>query len=785
MKPDRNEVTIDARSTELLAEYQRRICRATDQLFVWVICLQWAGGILLAYLVTPRTWIGDSSTPHYHFWAAWYLGGIISAFPIFLGLRYPGAKLTRYVIAIAQVVWSSLLIHLTGGRIETHFHIFGSLALLAFYRDYNVIIIATVIVGVDHLIRGTWWPESVFGVFVSSPYRWIEHVAWVLFEDIFLFASLKRVRQEMRELCQRQSDLESTNRTIEKTVKERTVELQQARNFSRAVTDSIHASICILDANGNIIDTNAHWEEFASLHGSNREVIGTGANYLDTCLIAEDAWHSDGLSVAAAISEIADANLDHYTNEYPYRFASELRWFQVRFSSLRENGETLIVVAHLEVTDRVHASELLSAAKLEAEKLAYVAEYTDNAVVITDNHGRIEWVNEGFHRVTGYTLDEVRGEKPGQLLQGPATDPRTVAEMNQALAQESGFDVELINYTKSGEEYWVAVEVRPIHDDDNRVVKYIAVESDITQRKREAAERARLNQELIAASRHAGMADVATGVLHNIGNVLTSVNVSLEFVSDRLGKSTIPNICQAGGLVREHLDDFSDYVQNNERGKHLPDFLALATEKLAGDYDAIKTEIEGLRTNVEHMKEVVAMQQTYAKQRPIRQRIAISKVVHDSVNAVGFATEKQGIKLELELRYSGDLVTDKHTVIQILVNLLMNAKQAVSNVEGQNPCVRIITDVTDDSVVTISVCDNGIGIASDQLPRIFEHGFTTKDNGHGFGLHSSANAAKSLSGKLRASSDGPGQGATFTLELPNRSQEIEQCGIAKPEMVGS
>ena len=190
---------------------------------------QWFAGIIIAVIVSPRTWAGQSSSIHLHVWAAIFLGGAISSFPILLALIRPGAAFTRYTISVAQMLFSGLLIHLTGGRIESHFHIFGSLAFLAFYRDWRVLIPATIVVALDHLVRGIFFPYSVYGVLTASPWRSVEHAAWVIFEDIFLVISCLSSVREMRLIAARQVELEATNEIIEEKVTQRTAQLEAAR----------------------------------------------------------------------------------------------------------------------------------------------------------------------------------------------------------------------------------------------------------------------------------------------------------------------------------------------------------------------------------------------------------------------------------------------------------------------------------------------------------------------------------------------------------------------------
>jgi signal transduction histidine kinase len=196
------------RVDSLLGEYQRDIYRRTDRLFAWLMGLQWVAGIIFALWVSPLAWSGIVSSVHLHVWAAVVLGGLVSVFPALLAVMRPGELSTRYTIAVAQMLMSALLIHLTGGRIETHFHVFGSLAFLAFYRDWRVLIPATVVVALDHMLRGIFWPQSVYGVLLPSEWRWVEHAAWVIFEDVFLVVSCRRSVAEMRERAERTAALE-------------------------------------------------------------------------------------------------------------------------------------------------------------------------------------------------------------------------------------------------------------------------------------------------------------------------------------------------------------------------------------------------------------------------------------------------------------------------------------------------------------------------------------------------------------------------------------------------
>jgi PAS domain S-box-containing protein len=204
--PEANSV----RSTHLFRQHQDEIYRGTDQLLSKLMLCQWIGCVVVALLMSAHTWAGETRSIHIHVWAALLLGGTISIFPVWLARVWPGHAITRHVFATAQMLMSALLIGLTGGRIETHFHVFASLVILSFYRDWRILIPATLVVALDHLIRGIYWPYSVYGVLTASPWRSLEHAGWVLFTDVFLVISCLRSVGEMRAIANRTAALEAS-----------------------------------------------------------------------------------------------------------------------------------------------------------------------------------------------------------------------------------------------------------------------------------------------------------------------------------------------------------------------------------------------------------------------------------------------------------------------------------------------------------------------------------------------------------------------------------------------
>ncbi|MDI1315597.1 ATP-binding protein [Prosthecobacter sp.] len=491
----------EERTARLYRISQRRNHILTDRLFAKLMVMQWLGGLVIAVWISPMAWNGSGIQPLWHVWAALCLGGAISAAPVLLAWRRPGRVVTRHVIAVTQILTSALLIHLTGGRFETHFHIFGSLTFLAFYRDWRVLVTATLVVAVDHFVRGIYWPLSIFGVMDAGQWRWLEHLGWVLIEDVFLMISIQQNLTETLEVAKRRSRLESINAHIENQVIERTAEL-----------------------------TEAH-------------------------------------------------------------------------------------------------------------------------------------------------------------------------------------------------------------------------------------------KQLLMTSRQAGMAEVATNVLHNVGNVLNSVNVSAETVAKKVRHFRISSLKSVAQLLREHEHNLSDFLTKDSRGIELPSYLVQLADNLAEPQKVILEEVKRLQNNIEHIKQIVTMQQNHARVAGILETLDVVEIIEDAINISTASLTRHEVALVREFESVPPVVLDRHKVMPILVNLLSNATHALAQV-GNDKQLKVRVALCGGGCVKIKVIDNGAGIAPENLTRIFQHGFTTRKDGHGFGLHSGALAAREIGGKLTADSDGIGRGAVFTLELP-------------------
>jgi signal transduction histidine kinase/CheY-like chemotaxis protein len=225
-----------ARRAVLLKQQCDAAAHRADQMFAILMLVQWVAAVACAVFLSPYTWAGREFAVHQHVWVAVGLGGLLAGFPVLLVRACPGASLTRHVIAASQMLFSALLIHVMGGRIEAHFHVFGSLAFLAFYRDWRVLVTATVVTALDHVLRGVWYPQSVYGIASSSSWLWLEHSGWVVFEDVFLILSCHQAVHEMRGIASNMEELEMTNSTVEQQVCERTRELELSVEAAEAAS---------------------------------------------------------------------------------------------------------------------------------------------------------------------------------------------------------------------------------------------------------------------------------------------------------------------------------------------------------------------------------------------------------------------------------------------------------------------------------------------------------------------------------------------------------------------
>jgi PAS domain S-box-containing protein len=412
-----------------------------------------------------------------------------------------------------------------------------------------------------------------------------------------------------------------------------------------------------------------------------------------------------------------------------------------------------------------------------SRELANIMESMVDYLIVVDQQAKILRVNRAALMALGYSEAELVGRTASLVCEaeGHALTP---SQLEAFLGGGSRQDQEVTFIAKGGKRIPVSLSGSAIAGPDGRATGYVCIGTDITERKEAEAERERLHRQLVTSSRHAGMAVVATGVLHNVGNVLNSVNVSASVVEESLKSSRVPRLKQAADLLAEHRGDLAEFLSRDERGRMLPDYLGRLATHLVEEQSRLIEEMGALNRHVGHIRDIISVQQSTATASGLVEPVSVAGVVEDALRVMCGSVERHQIELVKDFAELPPAVTDRHKLLQILVNLLGNAVDAVKETaHRRSGRIEVRVRPEGEEAQAVEVRDNGVGIPPENLDRIFTHGFTTKKNGHGFGLHSAALAAREIGGTLAAASDGQGAGAVFTLVVP---REVRDRSAAAP-----
>ncbi len=501
-----------SRAEQIFTEQITIIHKQIDRIFGLLLLSEWVAAIALAIWISPYAWAGSQSSLHIHLYAALVLGGLIVCYPFMLSRLQAGRERTRHIIGIAQMLLGALLIHLTGGRIETHFHVFGSLAFLSFYRDWKVLISASMVVVLDHVLRGIFFPQSIFGIAVASYWRWLEHAGWVVFEDVFLIFACLRSVKELHAIANRQEELESINARIESTIEQRTAELKQRteqleehRRRTELIIETAGDAFVGADRDGLVTDWNQQAEKIFGW--SKQEVQGR--------LMADIILPPENRQVTAKIIQrFLDRGHAPYFNRRMELKAMHRsgRLFPVEFSIWPvqvADGIRFNAFIH-DISERKKNAEATAA--LAARLQAVLDASTRTVFIATDRTGLITIFNTGAEQLLGYQAAELVGRQSVVLLL-LADELNTRSRQIQAESGQSllGFDI-LVEQARSGTHdarEWTLVRrdgsrltfilaITAMCDHAGQESGFLIVANDITERKnaeialRDAEARSRL-----------------------------------------------------------------------------------------------------------------------------------------------------------------------------------------------------------------------------------------------------------------------------------------------------
>ena len=443
-----------------------------------------------------------------------------------------------------------------------------------------------------------------------------------------------------------------------------------------------------------------------------------------------------------------------------------------------ESAHAGLVIVARDVTEQHKAEQEITHAK---QFLETIVENLPLPIVIKDGNRRFIFVNRLFGESVGQSRDEVLGKTDYDLFPKEDADRYTKTDdeiflcgkvkATEEVRVETPLGLRVFRVTAvvitdpSGSEgvLHVGDDVTARFEAERGLAQALNIAETATRELHEA------QSELVAFARQVGMAEIANNVLHNVGNVLTSVNVSAGLVTSAMRGSKASGLAKTVELLNEHAADLGAFLTADERGKRLPGYLGKLAVALAAEQNAVIEELASLTRSIDHIKDIVATQQSYSGSASLVESVRIPDLLEDALRMDSAGLARHQVEVIRELADLPPLFLDKSRVLQILVNLIANARQAMARVTGREPRLTLLADATDAGEgqrLRIKVKDNGDGIAPENLDKLFVHGFTTRKDGHGFGLHSAALTAKAMGGSLTASSDGPGSGAGFTLELP-------------------
>ncbi len=437
-------------------------------------------------------------------------------------------------------------------------------------------------------------------------------------------------------------------------------------------------------------------------------------------------------------------------------FNEMLTQIQARDSALeaaRNDLETKISERTRELADSV---SLLNA----------TLESTADGIVAVQFSGKMVCFNSQYAAMWGIPaalLEEGNAEKLITFAGSQVHDPEAYVKRVQDLRNTPEADAFDVFEMKDGRTFERYVKLQRIN---GRPIGNVINFRDITERKRGEQELESAHKQLLEISRQAGMAEVATSVLHNVGNVLNSVNVSCSLIAEKIRKSRVPSVAKTAQLLRDHETDLASFFADDPVGAKLPAFLEKLAERLSSEQFAMGEELQLLGQNIQHIRDIIAVQQSYANIGGLRDTLPIADVVEDAIRMNAQGLKRHHVEVVREFDEVPLASIEKHKVLQVLVNLVRNAKHALTDSGRLDKRMVVRIARGEEDSIRVSVIDNGVGILTENLTRIFSHGFTTKKNGHGFGLHCGVLAAQEMGGSLTAESAGPGEGATFTLELP-------------------